>query len=129
VKEAFVTAGQDSDYVTMANEILKRHGIYDYPLAMELHSMEAVRRAVALNMGIGFLPLLSVQKEIRTGEICRIQIEEPSFDCTLALVYRLGKFFTPAMTNVIEFCRESLVTPPSEMRRKTRRALTSHDQQ
>lgn len=125
VKEAFVTAGQDSDYVTMANEILKRHGIYDYPLAMELDSMEAVKRAVALNMGIGFLPLLGVQKEIRTGEICRIQIEEPSFECTLALVYRQGKFFTPAMINVIEFCRESLMAPQTKVKRKTRRAMTS----
>jgi DNA-binding transcriptional LysR family regulator len=108
-KERFVTAGQNSDYVVMSNELLKTRGIHRYPLAIELDSMEAVKRAIGLNMGIGFLPLLGVEKEIRRGEICRIRVEGCSVECTLALVYRPGKFFTPAMTNLVTFCRSVLI--------------------
>jgi DNA-binding transcriptional LysR family regulator len=108
-KEKFVTAGQRTDYVIMSNEILKRHGVYNYPIAIELDSMEAVKRAVCLNMGIAFLPLLGVHKEIQTGEISRIRLKQ-SFECTLALVYRSEKFLTPAMKTFVDFCTEALLT-------------------
>jgi DNA-binding transcriptional LysR family regulator len=85
-KEEFVTAGQSSDYVVMTNEILKRQGLHIYRIAIELDSMEAVKRAVGLGMGIAFLPVLGVEKEIRNHEICRISLEQRSFQCTLALV-------------------------------------------
>jgi DNA-binding transcriptional LysR family regulator len=92
----------------MSNEILKKSGLNSYLVAIELDSMEAVKRAIALNIGIGFVPLLGVRKEIHTGELRRIPIEGPPFECTLALVHRNGKFFTPAMANVIRFCHMSL---------------------
>jgi DNA-binding transcriptional LysR family regulator len=104
-KEPFVTAGQNTDYVVMGNEILKRAGLYGYPIAIELDSMEAVKRAVALNIGIGFLPLLGVKREIRLGELRRIPVEPATFRCTLAVVHRRGKLFTPAMANMIRFCQ------------------------
>ncbi|MBI2349973.1 MAG: hypothetical protein HYV00_00545, partial [Deltaproteobacteria bacterium] len=106
--ETFVTAGRDSDYVLMANEGLRSHGIENYSVAMELDNMEAVKRTISLNLGIGFLPFLGVRKEIQTGEICKIRVKHTSLECTLVLVHRQGKFFTPAMAEMIKFCREAL---------------------
>lgn len=107
-EETFVTAGRDSDYVLMANEVLRSHGIENYSVAMELDNMEAVKRTISLNLGIGFLPFLGVRKEIQTGEICKIRVKHTSLECTLVLVHRQGKFFTPAMAEMIKFCREAL---------------------
>ena len=107
--ETFVTAGQHSDYVSMANEILKSHGIENYSVAMELDNMEAVKSAISLNMGIGFLPLLGVRKELRNGELAKIRVEHDQLECVLALLHRDKKFFTPAMAEMIQFCRKSMV--------------------
>jgi DNA-binding transcriptional LysR family regulator len=111
VKEQFVTAGQNSDYVLMSNDILRRRGVIKYATVIELDSMEAVKRAVSLNMGIAFLPLLGIEKELRSGEICRIRLNQPALKCTLALVCRPGKFFTPTMSNVIRLFRRALARP------------------
>ena len=108
--ETFVTAGQHSDYVSMANEILKSHGIENYSVAMELDNMEAVKSAISLNMGIGFLPLLGVRKELRNGDLTKIRVEHDQHECALALVHREKKLFTPAMAEMIQFCRRSFLT-------------------
>jgi DNA-binding transcriptional LysR family regulator len=106
-KEMFVTAGQDSDYVSMAKEVLRTYGIANYSVAMELDNMEAVKSAISLNLGIGFLPLLGVRKELRAGELAKIRVGHDQLECLLALVHRERKFFTPAMTQMIQFCRKS----------------------
>ena len=105
--ETFVTAGQHSDYVSMANEILRSNGIENYSVAMELDNMEAVKSAISLNMGIGFLPLLGVRKELRNGDLAKIRVEHDQLECVLALLHRDKKFFTPAMAEMIQFCRKS----------------------
>ncbi len=107
LNETFVTAAQHSDFVSMANEILKNCGIENYPIAMELDSMEAVKSAISLNAGIGFLPLLGVRKELRAGKLAQIRVEHDQLECVLALVHRERKFFTPAMAEIIQFCRRS----------------------
>lgn len=106
----FVTARQDSDYVAMANEILRKSGVERYPIAMELDNMEAVKRSIALNLGIGFLPLLGVQREIQEGKLREISVEKLPLHCVLALVHRKGKFFTPVMAEFMDSCRESLLS-------------------
>ena len=93
----------------MANQILRSYGIENYSVAMELDNMEAVKSAVSLNLGIGFLPLLGVRKELRTGELSKIRVEHDQLECVLALLHRDKKFFTPAMAEMIQFCRKSLV--------------------
>ena len=108
--ETFVTAGQHSDYVSMANEILRSNGIENYSVAMELDNMEAVKSAISLNMGIGFLPLLGVRKELRNGDLAKIRVEHDQLECVLALLHRDKKFFTPAMAEMIQFCRRSFLT-------------------
>lgn len=109
IKETFVTAGQHSDYVSMANEVLRSYGIENYTVAMELDNMEAVKSAISLNLGIGFLPLLGVRKELRTGELSKIRVEHAQLECVLALVHRERKFFTPAMAEMVQFCRKSFL--------------------
>jgi DNA-binding transcriptional LysR family regulator len=112
-KEMFVTAGEDSDYVSMAKEVLRTYGIANYSVAMELDNMEAVKSAISLNLGIGFLPLLGVRKELRAGELAQIRVEHDQLECVLALVYREKKFFTPAMAEMIQFCRKSFLPKAS----------------
>lgn len=101
----FVTARQDSDYVVMANEILRKSGVQKYPIAVELDNMEAVKRSIALNLGVGFLPRLGVQGEIQEGKLWEISVEKPALHCVLALVHRRGKFFTPVMVEFMGTCR------------------------
>ncbi len=107
--ETFVTAAQDSDFVSMANEILGNHGIVNYSVAMELDNMEAVKSAISLNVGIGFLPLLGVRKELGSGKLTQIRVEHDQLECVLALVHRERKFFTPAMAEMIQLCRRSFL--------------------
>jgi DNA-binding transcriptional LysR family regulator len=91
----------------MAKDILRTYGIANYSVAIKLDNVEAVESAISLNLGIGFLPLLGVRKELRAGELAQVRVEHDQLECVLALVYREKKFSMSAMAEMIQFCRKS----------------------
>ena len=57
-------------------------------IGVELPSLEAVKRFVAMGNGVAFLPELAAEKEIESGELVKVPIAEVKLERQLRLVHR-----------------------------------------
>ncbi len=85
--ESFVAHIVSSPYREKVIQAFKR---YKTPLHMgvELPTLQAIKRFVAMGNGVAFLPEISVEDEISRGELVRIQVQELRVHRKLRLIYR-----------------------------------------
>jgi DNA-binding transcriptional LysR family regulator len=85
--ESFVAHIVSSPYRDKVIQAFKR---YKTPLHMdiELPTLQAIKRFVAMGNGVAFVPEISVENEIARGELVRIQVRELRLQRKLRLVYR-----------------------------------------
>ncbi len=85
--ESFVAHIVSSPYREKVIQAFKRHKT---PLHMdvELPTLQAIKRFVAMGNGVAFLPEISVDNEIARGELARIHVREVRLHRKLRLVYR-----------------------------------------
>jgi len=57
-------------------------------MGVELPTLQAIKRFVALGNGVAFLPEISVEDEIARGDLVRIPIQELSEHRKLRLIHR-----------------------------------------
>ena len=57
-------------------------------MAVELPTLQAIKRFVAMGNGVAFLPEISVEDEIARGELVRIPVRELRLHRKLRLVHR-----------------------------------------
>jgi DNA-binding transcriptional LysR family regulator len=57
-------------------------------MAVELPSLEAIKRFVAMGNGVALLPGLTARPEIERGELVRLRVPELSFERRLRVVHR-----------------------------------------
>ena len=85
--ESFVAHIVPSPYREKVIQAFKRHKT---PLHMdiELPTLQAIKRFVALGNGVALLPEISVENELARGELVRIAVRELRLHRKLRLVYR-----------------------------------------
>src|SRR5262249_42790143 len=85
--ESFVAHMVSSPYREKVIQAFKKHKT---PLHMgiELPTLQAIKRFVAMGSGVAFLPEISVEDEIARGELVRIPVQELSVHRKLRLIYR-----------------------------------------
>jgi len=85
--ESFVAHIVSSPY---REKVLQAFKKYKTPLHMgvELPTLQAIKRFVAMGNGVAFLPEISVEDEIARGELVRIPVQELSVHRKLRLIYR-----------------------------------------
>ena len=85
--ESFVAHIVASPYREKVIQAFKRHKT---PLHMdiELPTLQAIKRFVAMGNGVALLPEISVENELRRGELVRIPVRELRLHRKLRLVYR-----------------------------------------
>jgi DNA-binding transcriptional LysR family regulator len=85
--ESFVAHIVSSPYREKVIQAFKQHKT---PLHMgvELPTLQAIKRFVAMGSGVAFLPEISVEDEIARGELVRIPVEELKVHRKLRLIYR-----------------------------------------
>ncbi len=57
-------------------------------MGVELPSMEAIKRFVGMGNGVALLPGLTVERELRSGELVQVRVPELQFERKLRLVHR-----------------------------------------
>jgi len=57
-------------------------------IVMEVAMIETIKKLIAMNLGIGFVPEMCVQDEIARGELVRIPVEDFQYERTLWLARR-----------------------------------------
>jgi DNA-binding transcriptional LysR family regulator len=85
--EVFVAHIVSSPYREKVIEAFRRHKT---PLHMdvELPTLQAITRFVAMGNGVALVPEISVQSELARGELVRVPVREIRFHRKLRLVYR-----------------------------------------
>jgi DNA-binding transcriptional LysR family regulator len=57
-------------------------------MGVELPSLEAIKRFVAMGNGVALVPGLTAEQEIKSGELVRVPVEALRFERHLRLVHR-----------------------------------------
>jgi DNA-binding transcriptional LysR family regulator len=85
--ESFVAHIVSSPY---RDKVIQAFIRYKTPLHMdvELPTLQAIKRFVAMGNGVALLPAISVENEIARGELVRIPVRELSVHRKLRLIYR-----------------------------------------
>src|SRR5579884_2676746 len=85
--ESFVAHIVSSPY---REKVIQAFEKYKTPLhmAVELPTLQAIKRFVAMGNGVAFLPEISVEDEIARGDLVRIPVQELRVHRKLRLVYR-----------------------------------------
>nr|VFJ93780.1 MAG: DNA-binding transcriptional regulator, LysR family [Candidatus Kentron sp. LFY] len=73
-------------------------------VAMELDSLEAIKGAIEVGMGISVLPRIAVMKELSLKTLATIKLE-PSLKKPLSFVYREQKFRVSAVNELLNLAR------------------------
>ncbi len=94
-------------------------------VAMELSRLSAIKRMVEEDMGVGIVPLQSVQEEVAKGSLVRWWIEGAQINWQLGVVRLVGGYESPIHHKFLQLCREHFVEPatpaPSRAKQKSKK--------
>ncbi|WP_145534466.1 LysR family transcriptional regulator [Yersinia alsatica] len=76
---------------------------------IELWSIESIKRCVASNLGVTFLPRFTVEKELQSGELQQLHFSDIPLTITALCAHHAGKFVSPAMRVFMECIQECLM--------------------
>lgn len=85
---AFVTGLRNSNYFQIVDRALKKIGLDHYRVAMELQESSAVKDMVRCGAGIACLPWCTVEEEIRSGALARLDLATPLDALEMRCAYR-----------------------------------------
>ena len=91
-------------------------------VAMELSRQAAIRRMVEEDMGVGIVPLQSVNEEVESGKLVRWWIEGAQINWELGLAQLSGGYESPIMQKFITLARETFANEANEEGAKKARA-------
>lgn len=76
---------------------------------IELWSIESIKRCVASNLGVTFLPRFTVEKELQSGELQQLHFSDIPLTITALCAHHAGKFVSPAVRVFMECMQECLM--------------------
>jgi DNA-binding transcriptional LysR family regulator len=85
--ESFVAHNVPSPYRLKVLQAFKRYKT-QLNMDVELPTLEAIRKFVAMGNGVALLPGISVEAEVRRGELVHIPVRELKIERRLRIVYR-----------------------------------------
>ena len=100
--EPFVVPTQGSRTRQLVERKLKEAGIAPN-VVMQLMGTEAVKRAVAANLGIAFVSQYAVEREGRPAELKVVSVAGFDLQRDMELIYRKQKYFSPVAERFREF--------------------------
>jgi len=98
--EAFVGFERDIPTRRALDRILKRKNV-TVRYVMELDNVDTIKRVVEIGAGVAIIPEPSVKQEVRNRTLRIVQISDETLLRPLAIVYRQGKHFSPAVDHFI----------------------------
>lgn len=83
-------------YRIMFEQALAKHGIFPNP-GLEFWSLEAIKNCVMSGLGISFLPLVAVRKELREGKLAQLDWDDEPQRFDTQIAYHKNKALTPPL--------------------------------
>ncbi len=75
-------------------------------IRMEFQSIEAIKRCVAMGLGVAALPAVAVAREIEEGELVAVRWGDGSLDVTTHLAWSETRWVPPALESFVQTARE-----------------------
>lgn len=100
-KENFIAHNVPSPLRQKVVQAFQRHKT-PLNMAVELPSLEAIKRFVAMGNGVALLPGLTVRPEIERGELVQLRVPELSFERRLRLVHRRNATLSHAAVSFLK---------------------------
>ena len=85
-EETFIAHNVVSPYRARVIETFRRHQV-PLNMAIEMPTIETIRRLVQRNLGVAFLPKMCVEQQIRSGALCEVGVRELGMERTIRIVY------------------------------------------
>lgn len=105
--EALVLTAEGCTYRRIFESILTQSGAKPSSV-MGISSNEVIKRFVGDGWGIGFLPLVVVEHELRAGHMAALDWAGPPFNINAQLIYHQNKWLSPALKAFIDVTLEQL---------------------
>ena len=80
-------------------------------VVMELSRLAAIKRMVEEDMGVGIVPLQSVEEEVAQGKLVRWWIEAAQINWQLGVARMVGRYESPIHLTFLGLCREQFKQP------------------
>ncbi len=77
-------------------------------IAMTLGSIDAIKQAVAADLGLAFIPYSAVAMELERGLLTQLKVKDMQWVYPYNLIYNKSKFISPATLKLMEMVREQL---------------------
>lgn len=94
-----------SSYQRQMNRYLAERDIVLKPY-MKMQSIEAVKRSVMNRLGVAYIPLFSVEKEIENRCLQKIPTTMDSYVFTSVILYHKDRWVSPQMKLFLQICTE-----------------------
>ncbi len=103
----FITLDAQSTIRKVIDQVLAKNGvdIKQLLVEMELNSIEAIKNAVQAGLGVAFLSLTAIEKELQLGALKRVQIDGVNIRRTLSQIRNPNRYRSKATE---AFCEEIL---------------------
>jgi DNA-binding transcriptional LysR family regulator len=96
-KEPLILYDRESSYFQLIDRVCREAGIIPN-VGMVLDSIEATKRMIERGLGISFLPVHSITREVETGALAQARIEEGhEVALPTSVMVRRGRLYSPAM--------------------------------
>ena len=69
---------------------------------MAMRSPEAMRKLVEAGVGISFLPFITVQDALKSGELREVRLKGVTMSREIGLAWKRGRYFGPAILGLLE---------------------------
>lgn len=94
----FITLDSQSTIRKVIDQVLTRHGINPKRLKvdMELNSIEAIKNAVQSGLGVAFVSITAIEKELQMETLRRVEIEEMTVKRTLSVIINPNRYRSKA---------------------------------
>jgi len=104
--ETFIAHNAPSPYRQKVLETFDKHKTRLH-IAVELPSLEAIKRLVQLGVGVALVPKLTAQSEIANGQLKGIGVKEMKLERKLNIVYRKRSELSYAAKAFVKLAREA----------------------
>lgn len=104
---SLVTDEPDSIFRRELEDYLRRRSI-TLDAALELWSIETIKRCVMSNLGFTYLPRFSAEAELADGRLIELEAPISGVDYPTLLARRKNRWVTPAMELFMDLLRETL---------------------